>query len=388
MRRAVLSVLWALSVALIVVPSSRAFLVGNQIELPDVPSSGFNRNDWITSSTVPPSYTPEAPGDEGAFRFQCAAGHLNWDDPILYPGILGGSPHLHHYFGNPGTNYASTYTTLRQNSAVGTCDGGPLNNTGYWFPAMIRPQNNMVVVPNFFTVYYKTQRRNQTGYVASGSGLSQGAARNLPRGLRYVMGFNTATGLIDPVGTTFFWGCEDGTGGNQATITALAAATDCTGLVSGFQARIFVRLSFGPNCWNGTQLDSPDHRSHMKSKAQDGFGNALCPTTHPIILPQLTVIIWFQHQGAADFSQWYLSSDRMPNHTQYANGESFHTDWFGGWDQTVMETWTHLVDGIAGTGTDVRDGVSAQLGDATKLVSNATSVPPACCVYSAIPARP
>lgn len=31
----------------------------------------------------------------GAFRFICQPGQLNCHDPILYPGQVGGSPHVH-----------------------------------------------------------------------------------------------------------------------------------------------------------------------------------------------------------------------------------------------------------------------------------------------------
>lgn len=41
------------------------------------------------------------------------AGQLNFDDPIFYPGIDGGSPHLHQWHGNASGDYASTYARLR-----------------------------------------------------------------------------------------------------------------------------------------------------------------------------------------------------------------------------------------------------------------------------------
>ena len=43
-----------------------------------------------------------------------------------------------------------------------------------------------------------------------------------------------------------------------------------------------------PSCWDGKNLDSPDHRSHM-AYSPDGavLASATCPTTHPIRVPQL-----------------------------------------------------------------------------------------------------
>jgi len=43
-----------------------------------------------------------------------------------------------------------------------------------------------------------------------------------------------------------------------------------------------------PSCWDGKNLDSPDHRSHMAySPGGAVLANAKCPATHPIRVPQL-----------------------------------------------------------------------------------------------------
>jgi hypothetical protein len=44
------------------------------------------------------------------------------------------------------------------------------------------------------------------------------------------------------------------------------------------------------SCWDGKNLDSPDHQSHMYNTiTRDGFINAPpCPASHPVRMPQLT----------------------------------------------------------------------------------------------------
>jgi len=43
-----------------------------------------------------------------------------------------------------------------------------------------------------------------------------------------------------------------------------------------------------PPCWDGKNLDSPDHRSHMAySPGNAVLANANCPSTHPVRVPQL-----------------------------------------------------------------------------------------------------
>lgn len=56
----------------------------------------------------------------------------------------------------------------------------------------------------------------------------------------------------------------------------------CTG---GIRATIIF-----PTCWNGKNLDSPDHQSHM-AYAPGGaiLAGAACPSTHPVRVPQASL---------------------------------------------------------------------------------------------------
>ena len=47
----------------------------------------------------------------------------------------------------------------------------------------------------------------------------------------------------------------------------------------------FRMQSFFPMCWDGKNLDSPDHRSHMAYPTKYNTGD--CPATHPVRLPAL-----------------------------------------------------------------------------------------------------
>ena len=53
-----------------------------------------------------------------------------------------------------------------------------------------------------------------------------------------------------------------------------------------------LNISF-QSCWDGINLDSPDHKSHVAFP--DGEGeNAPCPSTHPVRIPRLDFFIrWF-----------------------------------------------------------------------------------------------
>ena len=42
-----------------------------------------------------------------------------------------------------------------------------------------------------------------------------------------------------------------------------------------------------PSCWDGKNLDSPDHKSHVAYSNGGGLGTPKCPSTHPVAIPQV-----------------------------------------------------------------------------------------------------
>jgi len=93
---------------------------------------------------------------------------------------------------------------------------------------------------------------------------------------------------------------------------------------------------FFPQCWDGRNLDSPDHKSHMSYVVQVS-GRYVCPSTHPVALPQVTFNIAYTVQTKDAARAWRLSSDTYD--TSLPGGYSSHGDWFNGWEKAVSDTW-------------------------------------------------
>ena len=92
-----------------------------------------------------------------------------------------------------------------------------------------------------------------------------------------------------------------------------------------------------PTCWDGKNLDSPNHRDHVSYMSFNGStGLYSCPTTHPMVLPAFQLGAWFRVDE--NLGTWHLSSDEMMPGT--VPGTTFHADWFGGWDNQVQSMWT------------------------------------------------
>jgi hypothetical protein len=58
-------------------------------------------------------------------------------------------------------------------------------------------------------------------------------------------------------------------------------------------------------CWDGKNLDSPDHQSHVAYGNQGGAsGGGACPSTHPVKLPQIMYELMWNVTTFADKSMW------------------------------------------------------------------------------------
>lgn len=307
--------------------------------IPNIPTSGS------TTGLVIPGIIPNSSANEpsGNFRSFCAFSHLAYADPIVYPNTPGSVGHLHQFFGNAAVSGTSTYQSLRT-TGNSTCQGGILNRTGYWAPALFNNAGS-VLVPNYFGMYYKAN---------GGSQASIQAVQDYPNGLRMIAGYDMA----NPTNTSFPYGADTPQwtcNGNSRTNLASFTSTTCP---AGQELKVGVRF---PQCWNGETIDSSNHRSHM-SYATGGGGwftsTGGCPSTHPIRLPEFTAFIAWTSDG--NVAQWYLSSDKMPGMT-HANGETFHTDWFGAWDNEIQNRW------ITGCIRQMRDCNFGEMGDGTQL---------------------
>ena len=284
---------------------------------------------WGTGA-IPASAKPDV---VGAFRFICNASHLLYDDPIVYPGKPGAS-HLHQFFGNTLADANSTYASLRT-TGMSTCES-PLNRSAYWMPAMMNGKGQ-VVKPDFVSIYYK--RRPDTDPLCQKIGK---ACVDLPKGLRFIFGYNMlATGEAKTGGG--YWNC-DGTANNVAGAvpghypSIIEAAKNCPAGAS------LGAVISAPECWDGVNLDSPDHRSHVAYSKYIGQSYAQCPATHPYVIPTFSLGAWYTTDATLDRSgtwdgtlnSWHLSSDEMATSRP---GTTFHTDWFGAWDDSVMAMW-------------------------------------------------
>lgn len=248
-----------------------------------------------------------SPSNQAAFRQVCTFSHMNYDDPIVYPNQVGKS-HLHIFFGSKSVNAYSTVDSLIDSPT--TCPGGNgANASSYWMPALL-DAHKKPLVPDFSMMYYKQV-----------FGVNPSNIKSFPAGLKIIAGDHSVAPQPEHV---VQWRCKRPRSftGNFSTIPETSCQPGDT---------LLVVISF-PSCWDGRNLDSADHRSHM-SYPRGGR----CPSTHPVEVSHLTMNVGYNVTSAnvSTYKKWTLASD----HAGQPGGSTTHADYFAAWNPDIQDIW-------------------------------------------------
>ena len=221
------------------------------------------------------------------FTSNCRFSHGNNDDPIMFPGKPGTS-HGHSYFGNVSTNASSTLASLRR---AGTTCHRPADRAAYWAPTLVDAQHRPIYPLNASIYYIRATLK---------------PLRAFPAGLRMIAGNADATKPQRHI----LWSC----GPTSGRLASRSIPTCPTRSDTSLQ----LTVTF-PECWNGRDLDSPDHKRHLAYT-----GNGLCPSSHPVAVPSLSLTVRYPVSGGPGY------------HLASGGAYSGHADFVNSWDQREL----------------------------------------------------
>jgi hypothetical protein len=231
--------------------------------------------------------------------------HVNWvavcsvtkrapDDPIVFPGQPGRS-HDHTFSGSLAINPSSTAEELLRSATNCTNSG---DKSSYWMPTLL--VNGKPRLPYQVRAYYRAGTRDTT------------QLHTIPFGLKMLAGDMMATSPQNAGIAGFQCRIE----GQGATVKKQSLPPQC-----GSKALFEMSVTF-PNCWDGKNLDSPDHRSHMSYAS--GYK---CDPAHPVQIPQLTLAERFAPGTTS--GKITLTAMNSPL--------TLHADFFNAWDPRSLD---------------------------------------------------
>ncbi|KAI0823488.1 WSC-domain-containing protein [Trametes gibbosa] len=246
-------------------------------------------------------------------------------DPIVNPGKVG--THVHAVVG--ASRFKDVYDREDQIKSKCTTVSIQSDKSNYWAPQMFHhdPNGGLTPMPTSFNIYYLVR-----------NGPKNEKVHAFPPGLRMVAGDTTrrtynASSFADQAVS---YVCLDYSGAhNNDPDWAERPDFFDHNCPDGMRAQVFF-----PSCWDGKNLDSADHKSHMAYPIQN-YNSGDCPDSHPVHLVSL-------------FYEMFVSVDQFEYHGKgtwvLANGDTtgdgHHGDFQDGWDtdllQEALDTCTNM----------------------------------------------
>jgi len=257
------------------------------------------------------SFVCAALAGNGLFTVSCAPLTIQRADPIVNPGVAG--THVHSIVGGNAFQRAM-YGRAAENATATTCSFS-LDHSNYWVPSLYHQNSNglwELVHWSGAAVYYLKRACNYDPNLNNCDG-DNAFQQAFPYGFRMVAG--------NPARRT----------NNESLFEDQAVDIVCLGgnvpEGPGFPKSRCDRMRaqvYFPSCWDGKNVDTPNHKDHVAYPAKGAYNGGVCPPTHPVALFSIFFEFFFETNTYTDFNRFAWSCGD-------ATGYGFHGDFIMGW---------------------------------------------------------
>ncbi|KAK8115862.1 hypothetical protein PG984_012364 [Apiospora sp. TS-2023a] len=268
---------------------------------------------YLAAAAVMP-YTASAQYATAAMmRFQCSRLVVERVDPLVNPGMIQSS-HIHQIVG--GNSFNATMKPVdydpSKESTCTSCDYSE-DFSNYWTTNLYFKARN--------GTYKRVKQMVNLGFrmLVGDPMLRTGAGQQKQLCHR----------CYTNVQQTPFGGapCVDGSGMDTAQLPP-----------GGCDGGIRATITF-PTCWDGVNLDSPDHKSHVAYPSSGSFeSTGPCPSTHPVRLPQVMYEVMWDTREFNDRSAWPEDGSQPFVYSMNdTTGYGWHGDYLFGWKGDALQ---------------------------------------------------
>jgi len=258
--------------------------------------------------------------DGDTFTINCAPLSIQRSDPIVNPGTAGG--HVHAIIGGNAFSRKMGPMDARNIATATTCNKGT-DHSNYWVPQLYHQRADgkfEMVHYSGSAVYYQKRAcdYNPTAKTCDKAFVPLAP----PDGFRMLAG--DPARRIPPANNADF----------PNTAIAFMCIDGSSGETHGFppsKCRQFRSEVYFPSCWDGINIDPPDHKSHVAYPAIGNYNGGICPQTHPKAIFSIFYEFYFETGNYTDINKFVLAQGDP-------TGFGYHGDFVMGWtNRTALQ---------------------------------------------------